>query len=96
MSGYTLFDVMRTAPRARLEFTRTRSGMMSALEGPACAMRGFPASIETSPELALDECAQRQLLANLLTIELFVEELGDRVTEHCNYLVRSFGAPGAR
>ncbi|MGC9269881.1 hypothetical protein [Acidiphilium sp.] len=96
MSDYTLFDAVRAELRARRTLIRTSAGMTSALEALAGAMRGFRASIEASPELAQVECAQRQLLADLLTLELFVEELGDQVTEHRNRLASSFGAPGAR
>lgn len=92
----TLFDAVRAELRARLALTRTSAGMQTALEALAGAMRGFRASIETSGDLAKVEGAQRQLLADLLALELFVEELGDQVTEHRKHLARSLGAPGAR
>lgn len=96
MSDYNLFDAVRAELRARLALTRTSAGMQSALEALAGAMRDFRASIETSGELGQVEGAQRQLLADLLALELFVEELGDQVTEHRKHLASSLGAPGAR
>jgi hypothetical protein len=96
MSDTTLFDAVRAELRARLALTRTSAGMNTALEALAGAMRGFRVSIETSAELTQVEGARRQLLADLLTLELFVEELGDQITEHRNHLARSFGAPAAR
>lgn len=92
----TLFDAVRAEMRGRLALTRTSAGMQTALEALAGAMRGFRASIETSGDLAQVEGAQRQLLADLLALELFVEELGDQVAEHNKQLARSLGAPSAR
>lgn len=96
MSDHTLFDAVRAELRARLALTRTSAGMQTAFDALSGAMRGFRAAIEASGDLAKVEGAQRQLLADLLALELFVEELGDQVTEHHKHLARGLGAPGAR